>query len=46
VLHSAPRHEDVGGSGGIAPRILKPGTAGIKVVNFTTPVALTTILNG
>jgi hypothetical protein len=26
VLSSAPRHEDIWGSGGIAPRILNPST--------------------
>jgi hypothetical protein len=35
VLNEAPRHEDVLGSGGIAPRILNPGTRWRWVVSFT-----------
>jgi hypothetical protein len=35
VLNEAPRHEDVLGSGGIAPRILNLGTRWRWVVGFT-----------
>jgi len=35
VFNEAPRHEDVWGSGGIAPRILKHGTRWRWVVRFT-----------
>jgi hypothetical protein len=35
VLNYAPRHEDLSGSGGIAPRILNLGTRWRRVVSFT-----------
>jgi hypothetical protein len=35
VLNQAPRHEEIWGSGGIAPRILNLGTIWRWVVSFT-----------